>query len=284
MNDTITLDMDLADAPCPVRADIGQIEQILLNLVINARDAMPDGGSLTVATYRIQSSPAQRRSQSGIKAEQSIRIRISDNGTGMSDDVKQRIFEPFFTTKEEGKGTGLGLATVYGIVRQHGGHIEVDSTPGTGTVFTIDLPCCQSAVPLPKRHTETAVRGNGELIVAVEDNETIRALLNAIIPDHGYRIIIADSPQKALAEIADLRVPVDLLLTDVVMPGMNGFQLASALRPLHPDMKVLYMSGYAQNVISKQEFTDESFDLLQKPFSAHALTVKIREIIDRRAS
>jgi PAS domain S-box-containing protein len=264
-----------------ITADPGQIEQVVMNLVVNARDAMAKGGILTLETSNVQLGPAHVQEHPEFRPGPYVMLAVSDTGIGMPADVQAHIFEPFFTTKEIGKGTGLGLATVYGIIKQCEGHIEVKSAPGRGTTFHIYLPHIQQQF-LPKE-AEPAGRKSGsgkETILLVEDEQGVRRLARQILDKHGYNILEAKDGQEAL-DIADAHAqPIDLLLTDVVMPGMNGGELARILGGRRPDMKILFVSGYTDSVLVQRGVKAGEVDCLLKPYSRDALTEKVREVLD----
>jgi PAS domain S-box-containing protein len=265
-----------------VKADPGQIEQVIMNLAVNARDAMPQGGQLTLeaANAELDSSYASRHE--GVLAGHYVMLALSDTGIGMDGKTQAHIFEPFFTTKEPSKGTGLGLSTVYGIVKQSGGNIWVYSEPGKGTTFKVYLPRIDQAVEA----TAPGELGVGELsrgsetILLVEDEEAVRSLAREILERRGYHVLESDGAIKALEVGEGHKEHIHLLLTDVVMPQMSGRELAEHLAPLHPETKVLYMSGYADNAVVHHGLLDPSTALLQKPFTAQALARKLREVLD----
>jgi two-component system, cell cycle sensor histidine kinase and response regulator CckA len=265
------------------RADPGQVEQALMNLVVNARDAMPAGGKLTIETSPRVFDEAYAREHADVKPGEYVRIAVSDTGVGMDQDVLSHIFEPFFTTKELGKGTGLGLSTVYGIVKQSEGAITCYSEPGKGTTFTIYFPRTAEArgavsAPLPG----TPQRGT-ETILLVEDEEAVRAFARTVLERNGYRVLEAAGGIDALARVATRERQVDLLVTDVVMPQMSGTELARSLIRISPSVKVLYVSGYTGNAILHGAVLDKGEDFLQKPFSSQELLAKVRELLDARA-
>jgi PAS domain S-box-containing protein len=261
----------------PIRSDCGQIEQVIMNLAINARDSMPKGGKLVISTENAILDETYVRSHLEAKPAAYVHLSVSDTGSGMDPDVKSHIFEPFFTTKEFGKGTGLGLATVYGIVKQADGHIAVESEPGHGTTFHVYLPraegqiSTQQPTELPK-----PARGSAETILLVEDQEGIRNLLSVILRANGYNLISAQNGQEALAVLEGQISRIDLLITDVVMPQMGGRELASALIRIHPETKVLFMSGHVENI---QELISPGHAFIDKPFTPEALLRRVGEIL-----
>lgn len=263
----------------PVRADSSQIQQVLVNLVVNARDALPNGGRIDVrATNSSVSHHDATAGSMPLAAGDYVRLAVSDNGVGMCEEVRRRIFEPFFTTKEVGKGSGLGLSTVYGIVRQHAGHISAESAPGGGTTFTVLLPRAAEA-PRTKA-TEPEATGGLERILLVEDEEAVRDLANQILSSHGYQVIKCASPSEAIAVAERESGRIDLLLSDVIMPSMNGLELFDRLRQIQAGLPALFMSGYSDDVLAKSGAIDGGLPLLQKPFSVNALLAKVRECLD----
>ena len=264
-----------------VKADQSQIEQVIMNLAVNARDAMPSGGKLKIQTDNVELDHAYTRSHPGSKVGSYILLSVSDTGTGIDSATLAHIFEPFFTTKERGKGTGLGLATVYGIVKQSNGYIWVDSTPGKGSTFQIFLPR-ETAVPATDEHPVDSgdkLRGS-ERILLVEDAEPLRKLAQKYLEAGGFRVWSAENGEQALQVAANHSETFELLLTDVVMPGMNGRALAEHLLPRQPGMKVLYMSGYADSFIAGHGVLDPGTHLLHKPFTEEVLIQKVREVLD----
>jgi PAS domain S-box-containing protein len=279
-------DIDLVMVPGPVlgavRADPGQIDQVIMNLAVNARDAMPQGGKLTIETANVALDEAFVRTHSPLTAGEYVMLAISDTGVGMDVDTQSRIFEPFFTTKGA-KGTGLGLSTVYGIVKQSGGFIFVDSQPHRGTAFRAYFPrvdgredaaAAQDSLGLPH-----ADRGQ-ETILLVEDEGNLRRLARQYLETQGYKILEAEDGAAALQIVDGYRGKIDLLLTDVIMPGMNGRELAAQIANLLPSMRVLYMSGYTENAVGHDGTIDVGVTLLQKPFSLPALKECVREVLD----
>jgi len=264
-----------------VKADPSQIEQVVLNLGVNARDAMPKGGELIIRTanVRLDETTAPQISASLAPGDY-VMLSVTDTGAGMDEETKSHIFEPFFTTKGPGKGTGLGLATVYGIVRQTGGGISVESEPGKGSTFRIYLPM----VTAPVDHTKTPSApveksDNFETVLVVEDEEIVRELVCDVLEEQGYNVICATDGLEALKVAGNFESTIHLLVTDVIMPHMNGQELASKLSRIRPDMKVLYVSGYSDNDIGDHGVLDPRFELLQKPFTPQTLARKIRDVI-----
>lgn len=264
-----------------VLADHNQIEQVLLNLALNARDAMPAGGRLTIETAVVDLDQAFCGGHPGAEPGRYVLLRVSDDGVGMDADVRARAFEPFFTTKERGQGTGLGLAMVYGIVRQNHGLIDVESLPGHGSSFRIYLP--QSEVPPEAPPEAEAARPRectGDLLL-VEDDPLVRDTTVAMLERSGFCVQAADSPAAALALCAEGDLRVDLVLTDVVMPGMSGIELEQHLRALRPGLRVLYMSGYSAEVVGQRGVLAEGIDFIQKPFTLGELTRKVEAMLRR---
>ena len=262
-----------------VLADAGQIEQVILNLAVNARDAMPQGGTFTVASGIMILDPA-RAGLADLPAGSYVSLTASDTGLGMTADVLAHIFEPFFTTKEQGKGTGLGLATVYGIVKQSGGHIWVNSVPGVGTSFEILLPRANES-PVDVVTTPTAPRGT-ETILVVEDDPAVQALTRRLLERQGYSVLVANNGNEALLRVAENGDVIGLVVTDVVMPAMSGGELASRLAETHPNLAVLFVSGYTDDVVLRRGLLDASASLLQKPFTATSLARAVRSALDAR--
>ncbi len=258
-----------------VEADSGQIQQILMNLVINARDAMPGGGKLTVETKGVLLDEGYSSVHDGVPAGRYVSIEVTDTGTGMSAEVQARVFEPFFTTKDIGKGTGLGLSTVYGIVQQCHGHIWVYSEVNRGTTFKIYLPCVDQ--PLTSRTPATqAASGGDETVLVVEDNSAVRSVLCRVLRDAGYTVLDASDAVQASSICESHEKPIHLLLTDVVMPGVSGPELAVELLEKRPEMKVLFMSGYSGSAITRHGVLREGLVFLQKPFSPGSVTRAVR--------
>ena len=265
-----------------VRADKGQIEQILMNLAVNARDAMPRGGKLVIETARIEVADHSSL-RVFLKPGDYVRLRVIDEGCGMSDEVQSHIFEPFFTTKEPDKGTGLGLSTVYGIVKQSDGYLLVDSELGVGTTFSIYLPQVDAACGASPSATEPPKIPTGtETILLVEDEDSLRNLAQGCLQSRGYNILSAPNGEDALKVAEQCPGIIHLLLTDVIMPGLSGRELADELKHSRPDVKVLYMSGYTHDLVTQEGILETGSELLQKPFSINALMNRVRDILDGR--
>ncbi len=264
-----------------VKADPGQIEQVIMNLALNARDAMPHGGKMTLETANAQLDQGYASEHQPIAPGHYVMLAVSDTGLGMSPEVQARIFEPFFTTKEVGKGTGLGLSTVYGIVKQSGGYIWVYSEPKRGTTFKIYFPCVDQVAETPDadKRPSNALRGT-ETILLVEDDSQLRQLSSSVLSHCGYEVLVANGPEEGLAMCKDNHRDIRLLITDVVMPGMNGRQLAEQIQGVSPKTRVLYISGYTNNGIVHYGVLDEGLWFLAKPFTLSALVGKVREVLD----
>jgi PAS domain S-box-containing protein len=262
-----------------VKADPGQIEQVLLNLAVNARDAMPKGGALVLETADVILDDAYARTRPDARPGPHVMLAVSDTGHGMDAKTVGRIFEPFFTTKPEGKGTGLGLSTVYGIVRQSGGHIGVYSEPGRGTTFKVYLPRIDGEAEAAKTSDASPPPPGTETILLVEDEQALREMTREILESSGYRVLEGSGPEEALALARTHMGPIALALTDVVMPGMSGLDLAKGLRGVQPSTKVLYMSGYTDDAIGHHGLLDEKTHFLQKPFTSERLLRKVRQVL-----
>ena len=278
-------EITLVTFPAPelgrVEADPGQIEQVIMNLAVNARDAMPGGGQLTLETANVTLDRAYAQAHIEVEPGPYVMLAVSDTGIGMGEEVKAHIFEPFFTTKEKDKGTGLGLSVVHGIVKQSGGHIAVYSEPGVGTTFKVYLPRLERETEVAEQARASRVPlGGTETILVAEDEETVRALACRVLREHGYTVLEFGHPEDALRLASGHEGPIHLLLTDVVMPGMSRRELAERLSPSHPGVAVLYISGYTDNAIVHHGVLDAGTPFLQKPFNALTLTRKVREVLD----
>jgi CheY-like chemotaxis protein len=277
-------DIDLAWLPkaglWPVKMDPSQIDQILANLCVNARDAISGVGKITIETRKASLDEAYCADNAGFVPGEYVLLVVSDDGCGMDDEILEKIFEPFFTTKGLGKGTGLGLATVYGIVKQNNGFINVYSEPGKGTTLTIYLPRhAGQAEETTAENIAQIPAGRGETVLIVEDEPTIIETVKKMLERLGYQVLSADTPSGAIRLAKDSNGLIDLLITDVVMPEMNGRELANELQAAHPEIKTLFMSGYTSNVIAHQGVLEAGVNFIQKPLSLRELALKIRAIL-----
>lgn len=263
-----------------IRIDRSQLGQIILNLVANARDAIPSGGRLKIETSNVELDEVYAREHVAVSPGLYVRLSVTDTGSGMDRETVSRIFEPFFTTKEKGRGSGLGLATVYGIVRQSGGHIWVYSEPGAGTTFKIYLPrVTEASDSVLQADPAIAPPVASQTILLVEDSKLLAKVTHDFLKSEGYIVLMASSPKEALQVAADFRETIHLLLTDVVLPGMDGPKLTEQLRTARPEMKVLYMSGYTNGILSEHGFRAVDVAFIEKPFSQQALSQKMRQTL-----
>jgi len=268
-----------------VKADPGQIEQVIMNLAVNARDAMPKGGKLILETANVDLDEGYALKHPGTVAGRYVMLAVSDTGSGMEAAVRSRIFEPFFTTKSMGRGTGLGLSMVYGIVKQSGGSIEVYSEPGQGSTFKIYLPRIEeTAEPLPAKQSPTSTIKGSETILLVEDDTQLRDLAAAVLGSCGYTVLVADTAREVISKCDEHKGEIHLLLTDVIMPGTGGREIANQVVARRPSTKVLYMSGYTTNAIIHHGVLDPGTHFLQKPFTPSALSAKVREVLEHPPS
>jgi two-component system cell cycle sensor histidine kinase/response regulator CckA len=283
MDEDVKMKTAVADNLGMIKADPGQIEQVIMNLVVNARDAMPDGGRLVVETENVELDGAYARDHASVRPGRYVMLAVSDTGVGMSGETIAHIFEPFYTTKESGRGTGLGLSTVYGIVKQSGGYIWVYSEVGHGTTFKVYLPRVDEAV----ESATSAARPSGaersagtETILLVEDEPQLRELTRTVLTSRGYSVVEAKDPEEAERLAAEYGAKIQLLLTDVIMPGISGRELAKRLSARNSAMRILYMSGYTYNVIAQNGTLERGVAFLQKPFTPGVLVEKVREVLD----
>jgi len=269
-----------------IKADPGQLEQVLLNLVLNARDAMPRGGTLTIETFRteITSANSRKHSDTEMQSGSYAVLAVSDTGHGMTAKTLSHVFEPFFTTKPVGEGSGLGLSTVYGIVKQSGGYVWAYSEPDQGSTFKIYLPEIQQQGDAPAVQLPAPPRGLGESVLVVEDEHAVREMLRRSLEGAGYRVLEATSAGAALDLVRTLGAEIHLVLTDVVMPGMSGRELGARLGDLLPGTPVLYTSGYTDSEISRRGLLDPGTHFLQKPFSPDVLIRRVAELLRARAA
>ena len=279
--DIVELSVELDSSLGAIKADPGQVEQVIMNLVVNARDAMPKGGRLTIETRNVTIGEEVRLDAVGVAPGSYVLLTVRDNGHGMDAETRSHLFEPFFTTKEKGKGTGLGLSTVYGIVKQSGGSIIVESAPDRGTTFRIYFPRVEQEIPGPAGAAETIdpVRGR-ETILLIEDEPAVRGLVHETLRLHGYTVLAARHGIEALLTSAKYVGPIHLILTDVVMPQMSGPEVAEKILTVRPGIKVLYMSGYPDHPVFDQGSVRRETGFLPKPFSPHVLVQKVREVLD----
>jgi hypothetical protein len=264
----------------PVLADPGQIEQVLVNLAVNARDAMPRGGTLRIETANVIVDEYYAATVSHATTGRHVQLRVSDSGIGMDPEVLERAFEPFFSTKPKGKGTGLGLATVYGIISQAGGVPYIYSEPGLGVSFSALLPATDQATSVVDQPGQQRVAGGGETVLVVEDEEGLREVTQRILSRNGYRVLTAPNGPAALALVEQQDGSIDLLLTDVVMPQMLGSEVAERVASLDPEIRILFMSGYAEPVFGGQGSLEEGITLVEKPFSEATLLAAVKEVLE----
>jgi two-component system cell cycle sensor histidine kinase/response regulator CckA len=284
IGENIELQTQLAPDLGRTRADAGQIEQVLMNLVVNSKDAMPNGGKVTIqsANARLNHEDV-RREYSYIHPGLYVVLSVTDTGEGMDKETQLRIFEPFFTTKEKGKGTGLGLSTVYGIIKQSGGYVLVQSEPGQGTTFRIYLPRVEDALePVGTLGISSSQNGGSETVLLVEDEESVRQLVRETLESKGYKVLEAENGEAALRIVSNYSDKIDMLITDVVMPGMSGRELSARLCASRPQTKVLYLSGYTEDAIGHEGVVDPHTVFLQKPFTLQMLSRKVREVLGER--
>ena len=283
IGEDITVSTSLAQDLGTVKADQGQIEQVIMNLAVNARDAMPEGGKLRIETANRVLDQTYTRHHPGARPGQYVMLGVIDSGMGIDGETLAHIFEPFFTTKEVGKGTGLGLATVYGVVKQSEGYISVDSEPGQGASFQIFLPRVdeEAASPMPARERDGEVGRGSETILLVEDSGPLRKLTQSFLESHGFSVLVAQNGEEAIQVAGGHSGKIHLLLTDVVMPGINGRVLANRLLAKQRDMKVLFISGYTDSFVAVHGVLERGMTLLNKPFTEEELVQKVREVLDR---
>ncbi|MHB8844748.1 MAG: PAS domain-containing protein [Nitrospirota bacterium] len=284
VRENISIAMRLAPSVRTIQGDRSQLEQVLMNLAVNAQDAMPDGGTLTITTREIVADDGYVAGRPGMAAGDYVQLLISDTGIGMDEETRAKIFDPFFTTKEAGRGTGLGLATVYGIVKQHGGYIEVRSTPGAGAEFIISLPVNEEPVDAAGNAAAVQRPRGTETVLLVEDQEQVLRLVSLMLRESGYQVLTAQSGQEALAKAGSFDGEIHLMISDVIMPEMNGKELFERVREIRNTIRVLYMSGYPAEVISSQGVLDGGIDFIRKPFSVHDFAMKVRQVLDSRGA
>ena len=280
IGEDVDLQLDLRADLGRVSADAGQIEQVLMNLVVNARDAMPKGGTLTIETANVELDESYSGRHLAVKPGPYVQIAVSDNGGGMDEATQARLFEPFFTTKAVGRGTGLGLSTVFGIVKQSGGNLDVYSVPDRGTSVKVYLPRIDQPAAVEAESTRKRAASGSETVLLVEDDEMVRSLVREALVRTGYKVMDTSDPLEARRLSGSYRGTIHLLITDVVMPKVSGRELAEELRARRGGMKVLYMSGYTDNAIVNTGILQKEVAFLQKPFTPTALTQKVREVLE----
>jgi CheY-like chemotaxis protein len=279
----IEIQTELATDLAAVRADPTQIEQVLMNLCINSRDAMPKGGRITIETRNAWFSEEDCRRTAGLQPGHFGELRVADTGAGMDAATRERIFEPFFTTKGTGKGTGLGLATVYGIVKQHSGFILVESEPGSGSTFRIFIPASADAAPSDVRtpvSTEVPVRGGSETILLADDHEGQREMAQSVLAAQGYRVLLADDGEEAVQVFRANRDRIALVLLDVIMPCKSGSEVFVTIRELNPAVPIMFATGYSDELVTLADLSERGVTILQKPYSPSVLCRRVRELLD----
>ena len=282
IGEDIQLVTKLSDAVDNSRLDPDQVSQVILNLAVNARDAMPEGGTLHIETANVELDDAYAKTHPPVQPGRYVMLAVSDTGTGIDKSILPRIFDPFFTTKEVGKGTGLGLSIVYGIVKQSGGYIWVYSEPGHGTTFKLYFPATTAALESPVLRGETTFRPAGQTVLVVEDEAMIRSNVRECLQQLGYEVLEAESGEIALELCEEHRGKIDLVLTDLVMPGMSGHELAGELAQRHPEVKMLFMSGYTEDSAARRDILLRGSAFLQKPFSVGDLANAVQQALALR--
>jgi PAS domain S-box-containing protein len=281
IRENIEFKLDIADRPLIVLADGGQIEQVLINLATNARDAMPEGGRLTISTEPGELDEEYVAGYGYGKPGRYALLTVTDTGQGMDAETQKKIFEPFFTTKGVSEGTGLGLAISYGIIKQHCGTIKVYSEPEQGTVFKIYLPLSKKALLETKREAVVPVKGGNETVLVAEDDAALRNLSRIVLESFGYTVIAAEDGEEAITRFMENRERIGLVLLDMIMPRKNGKEVGEAIRKVCPGIKIIFMSGYTMEIVTHKELMEAGFDFIQKPFPSKDLLTKVREVLDR---
>jgi CheY-like chemotaxis protein len=285
IGEDITLSTKLAVDIGRVRVDPNQIEQVIINLVVNARDAMPQGGSLVVETGNVDVDEGHAKEGAIVTKGPYVMLAVTDTGSGMDKETMEHLFEPFFTTKDSGRGSGLGLATAYGIVKQSGGYIWACSVPGLGSTFKVYLPRTDETISEESALVSALPQqSQGEKVLLVEDEPVIGAVVKLMLEDLGYETTIVANGDEALSAVEDNALEPDLILTDAIMPGMSGFTLIERLRRQHPRLKVLLMSGYTDEGVARHGELSPATPFIQKPFGLQALASKVREVLDKETS
>jgi CheY-like chemotaxis protein len=281
IGEDVTIKLSLRPKLAPVKADRGQLEQVIMNLAVNARDAMPKGGTLTIETANVQLDENYAETHLAVKPGSYVRLSVTDTGTGMTPQVQARLFEPFFTTKEPGKGTGLGLATIHGIVSRSGGTVHVYSEVGRGTSFSVYLPRGEGGAAIVEAPPAIAARRSGtQTVMVVEDMDELRELAKRLLARQGYTVLLAANADEALA-LFERHPSIDVLLTDVVMPGASGPELTRRLVEQRSTLRVIYMSGYTEEAIVDHGVLKPGIAFINKPFTSETLGQKIREVLDQ---
>jgi len=280
IGEDIVLVIDLDPKIDNILADETQVEQIFMNLVINARHAMPSGGTLTVQTSNVTFDEEYAMAHHGVQPIDYVKLLVADTGVGMVPDVKDRIFEPFFTTKEKDKGTGLGLSTVFGIVEQHSGFIRVESEPGEGSRFEVYIPAVAEGTPANEPEDDYRVSRGDETLLIVEDDESVRRFFLDVLTPLGYNIYEAESGEKAIEISNKVEGKIDLLLTDVVMTGINGWELSEKIREMRPDIKDIFVSGFVENPIVIEKIQKHNKPFIKKPLGSRVLARTVRKVLD----
>ena len=283
IGEDVELKTSLSEERLVVMAGEGQIGQLLMNLASNARDAMPEGGTLSLKTERVHLSPGSLTGYKGKEGAYAA-LEVADTGTGMDERTKDQVFDPFFTTKEVGKGTGLGLSIVYGIVNQNRGYLDVSSTPGKGTKFTVYFPLTEAASDLEAMHERSELPGGSEMILVAEDNTQVREIVTATLSDFGYTVIEAFDGEDAVEKFNEHRAEIDLLLLDVIMPRKNGKETYKEIKKARPDIRAIFMSGYTGDILSRKGISREGIPMISKPIVVEKLLREIREVLDNQPS
>jgi len=282
IRESIEFNIELADLPLTVLADVGQIEQVLINLAVNSKDAMQEGGRLTISTGLRELNDENVAVYGYGKSGTFALITVADTGQGMNAETQGKIFEPFFTTKGIGEGTGLGLAVSYGIIKQHNGHIEVSSEPGGGTVFKIYLPLCDEPAPLEREKEAAApVKHGNETVLVAEDDASLRKLATIMLESFGYVVITAVDGEDAIAKFMENRKRIKIVILDMIMPKKSGKEVGEAIKKVNPRVKILFMSGYTMDIIKDKELAEAGSDFIHKPFTRKDFLIKVGEILDR---